>query len=157
MNTAAMLQICPRCNCLSLIEDESQADVTDFCTPCGYFAGEDYRCDLPHFNYSYRWSKADLENLADLRGKHGEPDISNLAAAEAWIKSCESDDFEFTAISDSINTTKRIQENASKNQILISKEAYARVEQRADAKPYAPLVVKGNNQLIDVFEVKGLK
>lgn len=45
----------------------------------------------------------------------------------------------------------------NKNQILISKEDYARVEQRADAKPYAPLVVKGNNQLIDVFEVKGLK
>ena len=64
---------------------------------------------------------------------------------------------EFTAISDSINTTKRIQENASKNQILISKEAYARVEQWVDAKPYAPLVVKGKSQPIDVFEVMGLK
>jgi len=64
---------------------------------------------------------------------------------------------EFTAISDSINTTKRIQENASKNQILISKEAYARVEQWVDAKPYAPLVVKGKSQPIDVFEVAGLK
>jgi len=64
---------------------------------------------------------------------------------------------EFTAISDSINTTKRIQENASKNQILISKEAYARVEQWVDAKPYAPLVVKGKSQPIDVFEVIGLK
>ena len=64
---------------------------------------------------------------------------------------------EFTAISDSINTTKRIQENASKNQILISKEAYARVEQWVDAKPYAPLVVKGKSQPIDVFELVGLK
>ncbi len=64
---------------------------------------------------------------------------------------------EFTAISDSINTTKRIQENASENQILISKEAYARVEQWVDAKPYAPLAVKGKSQPIDVFEVRGLK
>ncbi len=64
---------------------------------------------------------------------------------------------EFTAISDSINTTKRIQENASKNQILISKEAYARVEQWVDAKPYAPLVVKGKSQSLDVYEVIGLK
>ena len=64
---------------------------------------------------------------------------------------------EFTAISDSINTTKRIQENASKNQILISKVAYERVEQWVDAKPYAPLVVKGKSQPVDVFEVMGLK
>ena len=64
---------------------------------------------------------------------------------------------EFTAISDSINTTKRIQENASKNQILISKVAYERVEQWVNAKPYAPLVVKGKSQPVDVFEVMGLK
>ncbi len=106
MNAAIALQTCPRCNCLSLIEDESQADVTDFCTTCGYFAGEDYRCDLPHFNYSYRW-KEEPENLPDLRDVHGEPDISNtstlplvavhrLAAAEEWIKSCESDGYQFT-------------------------------------------------------------
>ena len=42
---------------------------------------------------------------------------------------------EFTAISDSINTTKRIQENASKNQILISKEAFVRVEKWVNARP----------------------
>ncbi|MBI1794770.1 MAG: GAF domain-containing protein [Chloroflexi bacterium] len=64
---------------------------------------------------------------------------------------------EFTAIGDSINSTKRIQENASKNQILISNEAYARVEKWVDAKPYAPLVVKGKSQPIDVLEVTGLK
>ena len=96
MNAAAMLQICPRCNCLSLIEDESQPDVTDFCTTCGYFAGEDFRCDVPHFNYFYRW-KWQPENLTDLRDKHGEADITNTAATEAWIKSCESDGYEFTS------------------------------------------------------------
>jgi PAS domain S-box-containing protein len=64
---------------------------------------------------------------------------------------------EFTAISDSINTAKRIQENASKNQILISKEAYERVSEWVDAVPYAPLIVKGKTQPIDVYEVLGLK
>jgi adenylate cyclase len=35
---------------------------------------------------------------------------------------------EYTAISDSVNTAKRIQENSAKNQILISKDAYERVK-----------------------------
>ena len=64
---------------------------------------------------------------------------------------------EYTAIGDSINTTKRIQENSSKNQILMSKDAYERVKNQINAKPYAPLTVKGKTQPIEVFEVMGLK
>ena len=64
---------------------------------------------------------------------------------------------EYTAIGDSVNTTKRIQENASKNQILISKNAYERVKNQVNAKPYAPLTVKGKTQPIEVYEVMGLK
>jgi len=64
---------------------------------------------------------------------------------------------EYTAIGDSINTTKRIQENSAKNQILISKDAYERVKNEVNAKPYAPLTVKGKKQVIEVYEVMGLK
>ena len=64
---------------------------------------------------------------------------------------------EYTAIGDSVNATKRIQENAAKNQILISREAYERVKELVDARPYAPLTVKGKTQPIDVYEVMGLK
>ena len=64
---------------------------------------------------------------------------------------------EYTAIGDSVNTTKRIQENASKNQILMSKNAYERVKNQVNAKPYAPLTVKGKTQPIEVYEVMGLK
>jgi PAS domain S-box-containing protein len=64
---------------------------------------------------------------------------------------------EYTAISDAVNTTKRIQENAAKNQILISRDAYDRVKKEVDARPYAPLSVKGKTQPIDVYEVVGLK
>ena len=64
---------------------------------------------------------------------------------------------EYTAIGDSVNTTKRIQENASKNQILMSRHAYERVKNQINAKPYAPLTVKGKTQPIDVYEVMGLK
>ncbi len=63
---------------------------------------------------------------------------------------------EYTAIGDSVNTTKRIQENSSKNQILMSRDAYERVKNQINAKPYAPLTVKGKTQPIEVYEVTGL-
>jgi adenylate cyclase len=64
---------------------------------------------------------------------------------------------EYTAISDSVNTAKRIQENCAKNQILISREAYERVKDEIEAVPYAPLSVKGKTHPLEVYEVLGLK
>jgi PAS domain S-box-containing protein len=64
---------------------------------------------------------------------------------------------EYTAISDSVNTTKRIQENAARNQILISREAYERVKKQVDAKPFTPLAAKGKTQPLEVYEILGLK
>ncbi len=64
---------------------------------------------------------------------------------------------EYTAISDSVNTAKRIQENSGKNQILISKEAYERVKDDVEARHYAPMKVKGKSQPVEVYEVLGLK
>ncbi len=64
---------------------------------------------------------------------------------------------EFTAIGDSVNTAKRIQENSAKNQILLSRQAYDRVKDEVQAKPIAPLTVKGKTQPLDVYEVMGLK
>ncbi len=64
---------------------------------------------------------------------------------------------EYTAISDSVNTAKRIQENSANNQILISKEAYERVKDRVEAKQHASMAVKGKSQPVEVYEVLGLK
>jgi adenylate cyclase len=64
---------------------------------------------------------------------------------------------EYTAISDSVNTAKRIQENSANNQILISKEAYERVKNKVDAKQHASMAVKGKSQPVKVYEVLGLK
>lgn len=63
---------------------------------------------------------------------------------------------EYTAISDSVNTAKRLQENSARNQILISREAYERVSGAVLAEHYAPLMVKGKSQPVEVFEVHGL-
>ena len=64
---------------------------------------------------------------------------------------------EYTAISDSVNTTKRIQENCGANQILISREACARVQDEIETRPYVPISAKGKTQPIEVYEVVGLK
>jgi len=64
---------------------------------------------------------------------------------------------EYTAISDSINTAKRIQENCARNQVLISRDAYERVKDQIEAKPFVPLSVKGKTQPLEVYEVLGLK
>jgi class 3 adenylate cyclase len=64
---------------------------------------------------------------------------------------------EYTAISDSVNTAKRIQENSAKNQILISKEAYERVKDNVEVKQSATMKVKGKSQPLEVYEVLGLK
>jgi len=64
---------------------------------------------------------------------------------------------EYTAISDSVNTAKRIQENSAKNQILISRIAYERVKKEVNAKPHAEMSLKGKTQPLEVYEVLGLK
>ncbi len=64
---------------------------------------------------------------------------------------------EYTAISDSVNTTKRLQENSAKNQIIISKAAYERVKEKIEVKPLTPVAAKGKTAPLEVFEVLGLK
>ena len=64
---------------------------------------------------------------------------------------------EYTAISDSVNTAKRLQENSAKNQIIISREAYARVKDDVEVRPIAPVAAKGKTQPLEVYEVLGLK
>ncbi|MCX7755290.1 MAG: adenylate/guanylate cyclase domain-containing protein [Anaerolineales bacterium] len=64
---------------------------------------------------------------------------------------------EYTAIGDSVNTTKRLQENAARNQIVISQAAYERVQDCVDVRPMEPMTVKGKRESIPVYEVLGLK
>lgn len=64
---------------------------------------------------------------------------------------------EYTAIGDSVNTAKRIQENAGRGQILISAEAYAQVADQVEALPVEPIVAKGKRQPVEVYEITGLK
>ncbi len=64
---------------------------------------------------------------------------------------------EYTAIGDSVNTTKRLQENAGKNQIVISGLAYERVKDLINVAPMDAMTVKGKRDPIPVYEVLSLK
>jgi adenylate cyclase len=60
---------------------------------------------------------------------------------------------DYTAIGDSVNTAKRIQENAAGGQILISKAAYDRVQKNVKVRMIEPISAKGKTEPLNVFEV----
>ena len=63
---------------------------------------------------------------------------------------------DYTAIGDSVNTAKRIQENAIERQILISKDAYFNVKDYINVKEVDPLHAKGKKEPVLVYEILGL-
>ncbi len=63
---------------------------------------------------------------------------------------------DYTAIGDSVNTAKRLQENALPGQILISTEAYVHIARQIEVRPISPINAKGKSQPLQVFEVLGL-
>jgi class 3 adenylate cyclase len=64
---------------------------------------------------------------------------------------------DYTAIGDSVNTAKRIQENAAANQILISSQAYELVKGQVAAREMEPIFAKGKKEPIFVYEVVELQ
>ena len=63
---------------------------------------------------------------------------------------------EYTAIGDSVNIAKRLQENAAPGQILISAQACEEINDAILAHPINPLNLKGKKQPIQVYELTGL-
>jgi len=63
---------------------------------------------------------------------------------------------EYTAIGDSVNTAKRIQENAAAGQILISSEVYKQIPDQIDVRQVEPIHAKGKRKPVEVYEVLGV-
>jgi adenylate cyclase len=123
-----------------------------------------YNAPLPQPDHTLRAVKSAMAIRDAVAALHAEmPEDAHLdfgvgihygEAVLGWIGTEKR--LEYTAISDSVNTTKRIQENCAKNQILISREAYERVKDEIDTKPFVSLSVKGKTQPLAVYEVLGL-
>jgi class 3 adenylate cyclase len=62
---------------------------------------------------------------------------------------------DYTAIGDSVNTAKRLQENAAPGQILISHSAGKRVQDHFNLNPIIPIQVEGKEAPLMAFEVLG--
>ncbi len=124
-----------------------------------------YNAPLPQPDHTLRAVKSALAIRAAVAALHAEMPIEAHLdfgvgihygdAVLGWIGTEKR--LEYTAIGDSVNTTKRIQENCAKNQILISRDAYERVKDEIDAKPFVPLSVKGKTHPLEVYEVLGIK
>jgi PAS domain S-box-containing protein len=124
-----------------------------------------FNAPLPQPDHSLRAVRAALDLRSAIERLHAElPPEAHLSfgvgihygdAVLGWIGTEKR--MEYTAIGDSVNTAKRIQENAARNQILISKAVYERVKSHVRAKAIPPVKVKGKSGMLNVYEVVGLK
>jgi class 3 adenylate cyclase len=64
---------------------------------------------------------------------------------------------DYTAIGDTINTAKRIQENAKAGQVLLSDSAFEQVKDHVIVNVLEPMKVKGRVQPVQVYELLGMK
>ncbi len=124
-----------------------------------------FNAPLPQVDHTLRAVRAALQLKVAVEKLHAElPAEAQLSfgigihygeAVLGWIGTEKR--LEYTAIGDSVNTAKRIQENSSENQILISQEAFEQVKDKVRVKLHEPLHVKGKSQPLQVYELIGLK
>jgi PAS domain S-box-containing protein len=60
---------------------------------------------------------------------------------------------DYTLIGDAVNLSRRLQENASGDQILLGKNTYLLVQDKVEVRQLDPLQVKGREALAEVYEV----
>jgi len=65
--------------------------------------------------------------------------------------------FNYTAIGDVVNVAQRLQTLAQGGEILLEKATYDIVADRVMGEALPPIMVKGREQFVDVFKLKGLK
>ncbi len=65
--------------------------------------------------------------------------------------------FNYTAIGDTVNQAQRLQVTAQRGQILINKPLYETVAGKVEVLPLEPMTVKGREQAVEVYELRGLK
>jgi adenylate cyclase len=124
-----------------------------------------FNAPLPQADHTLRAVRAALALKAAVEALHAElPPEAHLSfgvgihygeAVLGWIGTEKR--LEYTAIGDSVNTAKRIQENSARNQILMTREAYERVKDMVEATAFPPLHVKGKSEPVEVYELVGLK
>jgi adenylate cyclase len=124
-----------------------------------------FNAPIPQADHTLRAVRAALKLRAKIERLHAEmPGEAQLAfgvgihygdAVLGLIGTAKR--LEYTAIGDCVNTTKRLQENAGQNQIVISGTAYERVKKYVEVAPMEPMLVKGKREPVPVYEILGTK
>jgi class 3 adenylate cyclase/CheY-like chemotaxis protein len=77
----------------------------------------------------------------------GEAVVGNVGTARAM---------NYTAIGDTVNVAKGLQERARPGQVLITAQVYERLGDMVSVQPVGELAIKGRHQSVQVFELLGL-
>ena len=64
---------------------------------------------------------------------------------------------EYTVVGDCVNLAARLQSRARPGQILVTAETYARLNGGVHGRPLGPVCVKGKDEAIEVWELRGLE
>lgn len=124
-----------------------------------------FNVPLDQTYYTLRAVKAALKMQANIYNYHQRVGVDRrlnfgvgINAGEAVVGNIGTEmQRNYSAIGDSVNYAKRLQENAKGGQILISRAAYEHVRDLIEVRELPPLQVKGRSTPEQVFEVVGLK
>jgi len=123
-----------------------------------------FNAPLPQSDHALRAAKAALAMRAGVTRLHDRLPVQlrlhygvGIHTGEAVVGNVGTEQqMNFTAIGDAVNLAKRLQENATGGQILLSGEMYARVRRQVAANPMPPLKVKGRDAITEAWELVGL-
>ena len=124
-----------------------------------------FNVPLDQTHYTLRAVKAALKMQADIKAYHARTGVERhlnfgvgINAGDAVVGNIGTEQQRnYSAIGDSVNYAKRLQENAKGGQILISLAAYELVKDQIAVIELPPLPVKGRSTPEVVYEVVGLK
>ncbi len=115
----------------------------------------------PQEDHALRAVRSAAGMMADIRAYHetvGESDRLQFGigvhTGEAIVGNVGSPDrLDYTAMGDTVNLAKRLQENAKPMQVLLSDDTYKLVKDRVQVVELDPIKVKGREQLTKVYEL----
>jgi adenylate cyclase len=124
-----------------------------------------FNVPLDQTHYTLRAVKAALKMQTDIKAYHARTGVERhlnfgvgINAGDAVVGNIGTEkQRNYSAIADSVNYAKRLQENAKGGQILISEAAYRHVEDAVEVIELPPLQVKGRSTPERAYEVVGLK
>jgi len=120
-----------------------------------------FNAPLPQSDHTLRAVRAAVAMRADIQAYRGTVDANRRLAFGIGVNVGEAVvgmvgtrmRLDYSAVGDTVNLAKRIQENARPDQILLSDSVYARVKDYVVAAPLDPREVKGRRQLVQLYDL----